>query len=63
MKIGDIVQYHDKDWFLYDIYRNIHGNFLCQIVRIRNGTIYNEKNGEVRLNANIVNLPIENLNK
>lgn len=59
MKIGDIIQYHNKDWYVYDIY----GNNLCQIVRLRNGTIYNEKNGELRLNANIVNLPIENLNK
>lgn len=57
MKIGDIVKYNDKEWYIYDIY----GDNLCQIVRVRNGQIYSEKNGELRLNANITNLPIEKL--
>jgi hypothetical protein len=34
---------------------------LCTIVRVRNGSIYNEKNGEKRLNASIVNLPIDKI--
>lgn len=61
MKIGDVVRYaddwkQDRLWYLNDIY----SNDLCQIVIIRNGSHINEKNGEVRLNANITNL---NINK
>jgi hypothetical protein len=36
---------------------------LCTIVAIREGKIYNEKNGEKRLNANIVNLNISEIKK
>jgi hypothetical protein len=34
---------------------------ICTIVRIRDGDIYNYKGGEKRLNANIVNLPINEI--
>lgn len=57
MNIGDIVEYKGKEYCLYDLY----DKNLCQIVRLRNGQIYNEKNGEVRLNANIVNVKIEEI--
>ena len=62
MKIGDTVRYvddwkGDRDWYLYDI----HPDNLCSIVLIRNGEIYNEKNGWKRLNASIVNLSIEKI--
>jgi hypothetical protein len=59
MEIGNIVEYDGKEWYLYDIY----GDNLCQIVRLRNGKYTNEKNGEIRLNANIVNLNIEKIRK
>ena len=57
MNIGDIVEYKGKEYCLYDLY----GKNLCQIVRLRNGQIYNEKNGEARLNANIVNVKIDEI--
>lgn len=57
MNIGDIVEYKGKEYCLYDLY----DKNLCQIVRLRNGQIYNEKNGEVRLNANIVNVKIDEI--
>ncbi len=61
MKVGDIV-YYKKDWkgkrpwYLCSISKND----LCTIVLLRDGKITNGKNGEERLNANIVNL---NLNE
>lgn len=61
MKVGDIV-YYKKDWkgkrpwYLYSISKVD----LCTIVLLRDGKITNGKNGEERLNANIVNL---NLNE
>lgn len=50
MKVGDIVEYID-DW----------EKGLCTIVILRDGKITNEKNGEERLNASIVNLNIEKI--
>lgn len=62
MKIGDTVKYiddwkEDRDWYLYDIY----SEGLCTIVILRDGKIYDERNGEKRLNASIVNLSIEKI--
>jgi len=62
MKIGDIVYYKNdfkgkRPWCLYDI----NENGLCTIVLIRNDKITNNKNGEERLNASIVNLNISEL--
>jgi len=62
MKVGDVV-YYKKDWkgkrpwYLL----NISKGDLCTIVVIRDGKITNEKNGEERLNANIVNVNINDL--
>ena len=57
MNIGDIVEYMGKEYYLYSITKGD----LCTIVRVRDGSIYNEKNGEKRLNASIVNLPIDKI--
>jgi hypothetical protein len=57
MNVGDIVEYMGKEYYLYSIKKGD----LCIIVRVRNGSIYSEKNGEKRLNASIVNLPIKEL--
>lgn len=57
MKVGDIVWYKGKEYYLYSIYK---GN-LCRIVRIRYGKYTHTKNGEEQLNANIVNLDISKL--
>lgn len=56
MKVGDIVKYKGREWYLYSLSMGI-----CTIVAIRNGGIYNEKNGEKRLNASIVNLNINEI--
>ena len=62
MNIGDIVFYKKdwkpkRPWYLYSLEKND----LCTIVAIRDGDIYNEKNGEKRLNASIVNLNISEI--
>ncbi len=62
MKVGDIVEYIDdwkkgREWYLY----SLSENGLCTIVIWRDGKITNEKNGEERLNASIVNLNIEKI--
>lgn len=62
MKVGDIVEYVDdwkksRKWYLYSISKG----YLCTIVILRGGKITNEKNGEERLNASIVNLSIEKI--
>ena len=62
MKVGDIVEYIDdwkkgREWYLY----RLSSDGLCTIVIIRNGKITDVKNGEERLNANIVNLSIEKI--
>ena len=57
MKIGDIVWYKGKEYYLYSMYK---GN-LCRIVRIRDGKYTHTKGGEEHLNANIVNLDINEL--
>ena len=57
MKVGDIVWYKGKEYYLYSIYK---GN-LCRIVRIRHGKYTHTKNGEEHLNANIVNLDINEI--
>lgn len=60
-KIGNIVKYKkdwkkNRQWYL----TNIHDN-LCDIVVIRNNSYMHIKNNEEYLNANIVNLNIENI--
>ena len=62
MRVGDIVEYTDdwikgRKWYLLSLY----DNDLCTIVIIRDGKYTNEKNGEVRLNANTVNLNKEKI--
>ena len=57
MKIGDIVWYKGKQYYLYSLYK---GN-LCRIVRFRDGKYTHTKNGEEQLNANIVNLDVSKL--
>lgn len=64
LQVGDIVSYkndhiQDGKWFLH----SLRSGNLCTIIRIRNGSIYNEKNGEKRLNASIVNLNISEIKK
>ena len=62
MKVGDIV-YYKKDWkgkrpwYLYSLSKED----ICTIVLIRDNKISNEKNGEERLNASIVNLSINEI--
>jgi hypothetical protein len=57
LSVGSIVQYKGKEYYLYSIEKGD----ICTIVRIRDGDIYNNKGGEKRLNASIVNLPIKEL--
>ena len=57
LKVGDIVEYNGKQWYLKDIY----GDNLCQIVVIRDGKYTHEKQGIEYINANIVNLNIEKI--
>jgi hypothetical protein len=57
MKVGDIVWYKGKEYYLYSIYKCN----LCRIVRIRHGKYTHTKNGEEHLNANIVNLDINEI--
>ena len=65
MKIGDIVEYKNKEYYLYSIYKG----YLCRIVRVRDGKythIKHFKQGnyewdEEYFNANIVNLNINEL--
>ena len=61
MKVGDIVEYKRRQWYLY----SLDSNGLCKIVAIRNGEITTTKNfgafSETYLNANITNLPIEEI--
>ena len=62
MKVADIVEYIDdwkkcREWYLYSLSKGD----LCTIVILRDGKITNEKNGEERLNASIVNLNIEKI--
>jgi hypothetical protein len=57
MKIGDIVEYKGKEYYLYSIYKGD----LCRIVLLRDGKYTNFKRGETHLNANIVNLDISEI--
>ena len=62
MKVVDVVEYIDdwkkgREWYLY----NLSEKGLCTIVILRDGKITNEKNGEERLNASIVNQNIEKI--
>jgi hypothetical protein len=57
LSVGSIVQYKGKEYYLYSIEKGD----ICTIVRMRDGSIYNYKGGEKRLNASIVNLPIKEL--
>ena len=57
MKIGDIVEYNGKEYYLYSIYKGD----LCRIVRFRDGKYTHTKQGIEYLNANIVNLNINEL--
>ena len=44
LKVGDIVEYGGNAYYLY----SIRSGDICTIVRIRDGSIFNEKNGEKR---------------
>ena len=57
MKIGDIVEYKGKEYYLYSIYKGD----LCRVVRFRDGKYTHTKQGIEYLNANIVNLNINEL--
>ena len=57
MKIGNIVEYKGKEYYLYSIYKVD----LCRIVRFRDGKYTHTKQGIEYLNANIVNLNINEL--
>ena len=57
MKIGDIVEYKGKEYYLYSIYKGD----LCRIVRFRDGKYTHTKQCVEYLNANIVNLNINEL--
>ena len=57
MKIGDIVEYKGKEYYLYSIYKGD----LCRILRFRDGKYTHTKQGIEYLNANIVNLNINEL--
>jgi hypothetical protein len=57
MKVGDIVEYKGKQYYLYSLYKGD----LCQIVRLRNGEYTHIKDGVEYLNANIVNLNVNEL--
>ena len=57
MKIGDVVEYKGKEYYLYSIYKGD----LCRIVRFRDGKYTHTKQGIEYLNANIVNLNINEL--
>lgn len=67
LKVGDIVRYKDRLWYLYSLY----SPNLCQIVAYRDGKYTHLKHfrqgnyewTEEYLNANIVNLPVEEINK
>ena len=62
MKVGDIV-YYKNDWKgkrLWRLYSLSKGD-ICTIVLIRDNKISNEKNGEERLNASIVNLNLSDI--
>ena len=54
MKVGDIVEYNGREWYLYSLY----SHNLCQIVALRDGKYTHNRQGEEVLNANIVNLDI-----
>lgn len=57
MKVGDIVEYKGKQYYLYSLYKG----GLCRIVRFRDGKYTHTKDGEEQLNANIVNLDVSKL--
>lgn len=57
MKVGDIVEYKGKQYYLYSLYKDN----LCMIVRFRDGKYTHTKDGEEQLNANIVNLDVSKL--
>lgn len=57
MKVGDTVEYKGKEYYLYSIYKGD----LCMIVRLRDGKYTHTKDGEEQLNANIVNLNINEI--
>jgi hypothetical protein len=57
LKVGDTVTYKGKEYCVYSIY----SPGLCEIVRIRDGKITSTKGSEERLNANIINLSVKEL--
>jgi hypothetical protein len=64
LKVGDIVEYIDdwkpnRQWYLYSIQKG----GLCTIIVIRDGKYTHEKQGQEYINANIVNLPVEEITK
>ena len=59
LKVGDIVEYKGRQWYMYSLY----GSNLCRIIVLRDGKYTHIKNGEEYINANIVNLSIEEIKK
>lgn len=59
LKVGDTVEYKGRKWYLYSLY----SPNLCMIVALRDGKYTHTKNGEEYINANIVNLPVEEITK
>jgi len=62
--VGDIVRYkkdwkENRQWYLLSLRKNN----LCDIVVIRNNSYTHIKNNEEYLNANIVNLNINDIEK
>lgn len=57
MKVGDIVEYKGKQYYLYSLYKGD----LCRIVRLRDGKYTHTKNGVKHLNASVMNLNINEL--
>ena len=62
--VGNIVRYkkdwkENRQWYLL----SLHKNNLCDIVVIRNNSYTHIKNNEEYLNANIVNLNINDIEK
>ena len=69
LKVGDIVHYNGREYYLYNIYGGKNKDTLCKIVIIRDGQYTHKKKfkqggfewEEEYLNANIVNLNIKEL--
>ena len=61
MKVGDIVEYKGKQYYLYSLYKED----LCRIVRLRDGKhtqVKHFKQGNYEWNEEYLNANITNLN-